>query len=121
MANTKPLVETIIPNRFYEVTYLVASDLTSSELATIHDEVNTLIGRHSGTIKNTDDWGKRDLAYPIKDAGKTYREGTYTHLLIEMPANKTQKLARELELKRGLLRNLIVQVDAPQEDKKATK
>lgn len=107
----KPLVTATPRSRFYEVTYLVGSDITSSELATLRDEVVTLVGKNQGAIKNTEDWGKRDLAYPIKKAGKTHREGTYTHLLIEMSADKTQKLARELELKRGILRHLIVQVD----------
>lgn len=116
----KPLVKTTPRSRFYEVTYLVGSDITSSELATLRDEVATLIGKNQGTIKNTEDWGKRDLAYPIKKAGKTSKEGTYTHLTIEIPADKTQKLARELELKRGILRHLLVQVDNILEQKEVS-
>lgn len=112
----KPLVKAVEKNRNYEITYLVGSDVTSSELATLRDEVVTLIGKNKGTIKNTEDWGKKDLAYPIKKAGKVHKESTYTHLLVTLPTAKVQKLARELELKKGLLRHLIVQVDQVEEN-----
>lgn len=107
----KTLVKPVVPTRKYEVTYLVSSGLTSSELTAVRDEIATLVGKYKGKISETEDWGKKALAYVIKAGDKSHNEAFYTHLVVEMPANQMPKLDKELQLKKEVIRSLIVKVD----------
>ena len=107
----KTLTKKVVPDRTYEVTYLVSSGLTSSELTAVNDEVIALVGKYKGKVKETQDWGKKPLAYVIKKDGKDVNEAYYTHLIIEMKADKAPALTRELELKKAIVRSLVVKVE----------
>ncbi len=102
------LVKKKSPQREYELTYVVGSGYTTAELNSLHDSIVALIGKNDGSINQTIDWGKKSLAYPIKKDGKTHVEGTYTHLEIKMPAGKVAALNREIDLKKEILRSLLV-------------
>jgi small subunit ribosomal protein S6 len=102
------LIKKIIPERKYEVTYLVNAGLTSSELNTLRDEMVSLVGKYKGKIVETNDWGKKELAYPIKHHGRTLTEAIYTHLVVELSANKVNDLTKEIELKKEIVRSLVV-------------
>ncbi len=104
----KILVKHQVAVRTYEITYLVGGSVTSSELAAIRDEVVALVGKYAGKIQDTQDWGKKDLAYPIKDEGKTHTEAYYTHLVAEIAADKIAKFTQELEMKKGIIRDLVI-------------
>lgn len=107
----KSLVEKVVPTRNYEVTYLVNSGLTSSELTAIRDEVASLVGKHKGKIVETEDWGKKTLAYVIKTGDKSHNEAFYTHLIVEMPASEMPKLDKDLQLKKEIIRSLVVKAE----------
>lgn len=107
----KSLVEKVVPTRNYEVTYLVNSGLTSSELTALRDEIATLIGKHKGKVIETEDWGKKNLAYVIKTGDKSHSEAFYTHLVVEMPANEVLKLDKDLQLKKEIIRSLVVKAE----------
>ena len=107
----KVLTKKVVPERSYELTYLVSSGLTSSELASVNDEVVTLVGKYKGKVKETQDWGKKQLAYVIKKDGKDINEAYYTHLVIELAADQMPALTRELELKKAIVRSLVVKLD----------
>ena len=115
------LVKKQVPQRIYELTYLVNSGLTSSELASMRDEIVTLIGKYKGKVRETEDWGKKTLAYNIKMDGKTHNEAFYTHVIMEMKADAMPKFENELKLKKGIIRHLIVKTDEVVEDKKTEK
>jgi small subunit ribosomal protein S6 len=94
--------------REYELTYLVGTGYTTTEINSIQDEVVALIGKNGGEITETTDWGKKSLAYPLKKDAKTYTEASYTHLIIKLPPEKAQTLTRAVELKHQILRALLV-------------
>ncbi|MBQ6154916.1 30S ribosomal protein S6 [bacterium] len=102
------LVKKEQPVREYELTYLVGSAYTTAEMNSLQDSIVTLIGKNGCEIVDTQDWGKKTLAYKIKKDGKAHSEAVYTHLVIKMAANKVQALARAVELKREVLRSLLV-------------
>ena len=106
----KTAVERQAPVRTYEITYLVSGGATSSELTAIRDEVITLVGKYAGKIQDTQDWGKKALAYAITSEGKTHTEAYYTHLIVKMAANKIVKFGQELALKKGIIRDLVIAV-----------
>ncbi len=108
------LVERQDEVRRYEVTYLVGAAYTTAEMNAIKDEVVSMVGRENGEIVETQDWGKKTLAYVIKKDGKRYSEAVYTHLIVKMPASKARALIRNIELKREVIRSLLVEaVETP--------
>ncbi|MCL2109998.1 30S ribosomal protein S6 [Microgenomates group bacterium] len=106
----KSLITKIVPERKYEITYLVSSGMTTSELNTVRDEMVSLVGKYKGKVVDTQDWGKKTLAYPIKHGGRTLTEAVYTHLVVALAANKVGELTKEIELKKEVVRSLVVGV-----------
>ena len=111
--------------RQYELTYLVGAAYTTAEINSIKDEIVSLVGRADGEIVETQEWGKKELAYVIKKDGKRYNEALYMHLIVKMPASKARDFIRSVELKREVIRSLLVEVDAsvaqPANDDKSEK
>ena len=68
----------------------------------------TLVGKNDGEIVDTQDWGKKSLAYKIQKDGKANVEGVYTHLVLKMPADKVLALSKSVDFKREILRSLLV-------------
>ena len=102
------LVEKQNPVRDYGLTYLVGTGYTTAEMNAIQDAVVSLVGKNEGKILETQDWGKKELAYPIAKDGHTYTEAVYTHVILQLPASRVRELARSIELKREVLRSLVV-------------
>jgi small subunit ribosomal protein S6 len=92
----------------YELTYLVGSGYTTTEMSSLQDEMVSLVGKNGGEILETANWGKRPLAYKIKKDGKTHTEAVYTQLVVKLPVENSQSLARNVELKKAVLRSLLV-------------
>ncbi len=57
-----------------------------------------------GKVVKQDDWGVRDLAYPIKHQTK----GFYVHFEFESEASTIQALDKALKIEEDILRYLIV-------------
>lgn len=94
--------------RQYELTYILPASYTSDEAAKIHTKIASAIDKLKGSLVSQEDWGKRELAYKIKHAGKSYTEGVYTHLVVELDRQHVASLERELMLNQQLLRYLLV-------------
>jgi small subunit ribosomal protein S6 len=94
--------------RQYELTYLVPGSLSSSEVSTINEAVLKLLKKHSIKLLSQEDWGKKDLAYPIKFKSKKNYEGFYTHMMLEGDSLKIGKFEKGLYLIQEVIRHLIV-------------
>ena len=97
--------------RLYELTYLLPTNMTDSQLSAAQKEVQTLIEKYTGEVVATQDWGKKDLAYKLKHQSKKYDQAVYTHLLIKFFPDKVQAFEKELLLNEELLRHLLVVSD----------
>jgi small subunit ribosomal protein S6 len=97
MASTRP----------YEITLVVRPDVDETGFATVVDKVKGWIAAGGGTVTQTDVWGRRRLAYPIKKL----TEGQYVLLLADLPAQIPVSLERDLRLSEEILRFLIVRAD----------
>jgi small subunit ribosomal protein S6 len=98
--------------RSYELTFLVPASLTTVDIAAANTAVLALIKKHGLTIKDQEDWGKKELAYPIRFAGKNEREAVYTHLVIEADVAKVQAFEKDLYLQENVIRHLLVLAEA---------
>lgn len=93
--------------RQYELVYITPPDTTEEALADLHQQVAAVVDRFKGTIDRTEAWGRRRLAYEIKN----HREGTYVLEVISGPAALTAELGRRLRVLDIVLRHLIVRID----------
>ncbi|MFW6229612.1 MAG: 30S ribosomal protein S6, partial [Halanaerobium sp.] len=53
--------------RDYETTFVLKPDLEDEEKQTILQRVKDAISDHEGEVTEVDAWGKKQLAYEIKD------------------------------------------------------
>ena len=93
--------------RQYELIYIVASDATEQQITDLHTQVEEIIGRYSGTLEKTDNWGRRKLAYEIGP----HKEGTYVLEHITGSGELMKEIDRRLRVSDQVIRHITVRVD----------
>ncbi len=93
--------------RQYELVYLVSPEVGEDGVGALHTQVDEIVTGLGGRIENTDNWGRRRLAYEI---GK-HKDGTYVVELVDGPPELVQELDRRLKVMDTVLRHLVVRVD----------
>ena len=90
----------------YEVAVLYHPDL-EIDLGKASTKVEKVFTDNGGKVVNTDNWGKRKLAYPIKKQDYA----VYVFYTVEMPAEGVQKVESTLNITDEVLRFLITRPD----------
>ena len=93
--------------RQYELIYIVASDATEQQITDLHTQVEEIIGRYSGKLEKTDNWGRRKLAYEIGP----HKEGTYVLESITGSGELMKEIDRRLRVSDQVIRHITVRVD----------
>ena len=93
--------------RSYELTLVISGSVKAEKRSPVLESINKKIAGFGGQVKTTDEWGLKDLAYPIAKQ----LSGWYAHLAIEMPSDGVAKLDKELKENENLLRHLIVKLE----------
>jgi len=93
--------------RHYEIVFLVHPD-QSEQVASMVDRYRALIEGKGGIIHRFEDWGRRQLAYPIKKAYKAH----YILMNIECDKDVVAELDNAFYYNDAVLRNMIMQRDA---------
>ena len=88
--------------RHYEVVILVHPD-QSDQVPGMLERYRTLIEKSNGTIHRQEDWGRRQLSYPIHKAHKAH----YLLMNIEVDAETLQELEGVFRFNDAVLRNMI--------------
>lgn len=98
--------ETAMPT--YELTFVLDPRLSDEETQALCDEYKQMIEAAGGRVEHRDDWGKRQLAYPI---GKL-EEGRYFlwHLSSDN-GNPTREVEHRMRQKEEVLRFLTVRTE----------
>jgi small subunit ribosomal protein S6 len=94
-------------NRQYELVYVVGSDATDQQIEDLHTQVAEIVGRFSGKLDRTENWGRRKLAYEIGP----HKEGTYVLEVITGSGELMKELDRRLRVSDQVIRHLTVRVD----------
>lgn len=89
--------------RHYEVVFLVHPD-QSEQVPAMIERYKTLIESDGGKIHRLEDWGRRQLAYPIQHLAKAH----YVLLNIECSAAVLAELESGFRFNDAVLRHLIV-------------
>ncbi|HXP00975.1 MAG TPA: 30S ribosomal protein S6 [Luteibacter sp.] len=92
--------------RHYEVVFLVHPD-QSEQVPAMIERYKTLIEGDNGKIHRLEDWGRRQLAYPIENLAKAH----YVMLNIEVSQNALNELETGFRFNDAVLRHLVIRRD----------
>jgi small subunit ribosomal protein S6 len=88
----------------YELVYIVRPDITDQDLGTVRADVKNRIAALDGVVEKEDAWGKRQLAFEIKD----FTEGHYTLVTIQLPPEEgPKKLREQLKIDERIIRYML--------------
>ena len=89
--------------RHYEIVFIVHPD-QSEQVPAMVERYKTLIEGQSGKIHRLEDWGRRQLAYPIQKLHKAH----YVLLNIECAQATLDELEHAFKFNDAVLRHLII-------------
>lgn len=89
--------------RHYEIVFLVHPD-QSDQVPAMIKRYKTLIKEHDGAIHRLEDWGRRQLAYPINKIHKAH----YVLMNVECNQKTLEELENSFRFNDAVIRNLIV-------------
>jgi len=92
--------------RHYEVVFLVHPD-QSEQVPAMIERYKALIETDGGKIHRLEDWGRRQLAYPIVNLAKAH----YVMLNIEVGQNALNELESGFRFNDAVLRHLVIKRD----------
>jgi small subunit ribosomal protein S6 len=92
--------------RHYEIVFLVHPD-QSEQVPAMIDRYKALIEADGGKIHRLEDWGRRQLAYPIENLAKAH----YVLLNIEVGQNALNELESGFRFNDAVLRHLVIKRD----------
>lgn len=92
--------------RKYETLLLISPDLTVEAQAEILATLQAIIIREQGKTLYMDDWGVKDLAYPVNK----YMRGHYIRLEYAAPGNCVAELERQINITDGVWKFVTVQL-----------
>ncbi|MDF9407051.1 MAG: 30S ribosomal protein S6 [Pelotomaculum sp. PtaB.Bin013] len=90
--------------RKYEVVFIIRPDLDEDKSTAVIDKFKDLIESQGGEVLKVDKWGKRRLAFEVKD----FREGFYVILHINAESKVSSELDRVFKITDEVLRHIIV-------------
>jgi len=89
--------------RHYEIVFLVHPD-QSEQVSSMIERYKTLVKNGNGIVHRLEDWGRRQLAYPINKAYKAH----YVLLNVECDNNTLKEIENSFRFNDAILRNLIL-------------
>ncbi len=89
--------------RHYEIVFLVHPD-QSEQVPAMVERYEGIILKRDGKIHRKEDWGRRQLAYPIQDVHKAH----YLLLNVECDNEALEELKNAFKFNDAILRNLIL-------------
>jgi len=93
--------------RHYEVVFLVHPD-QSDQVPGMIERYQGIIERGNGVVHRTEDWGRRQLAYPIAKIHKAH----YILMNVEVGQEAIEELESTFRFNDAIIRNLIIRRDA---------
>jgi len=94
--------------RNYEMVFILHPELDEEKLAASVEKVTNLINNNGGEVAKLDSWGKKRLAYEIKDL----HEGFYYLVEFRGTPDTAKELDRVLKITEEILRFMIIRKDA---------
>ncbi len=90
----------------YETIFIIDASLEEDAIKALQEKFVSLISAN-GTVESVDEWGKRRLAYEIKDRN----EGYYQLVSFKADPEFPKELDRQYKITDGILRTIIIRKD----------
>lgn len=94
--------------RHYEIVFLVHPD-QSDQVPAMIERYTAVITEAAGTIHRNEDWGRRQLAYPINNSHKAH----YVLLNVEAEYPAIEELETLFRFNDAVLRSLVIKMKGP--------
>ncbi len=94
--------------RKYEVMYIIRPDLDEEQTTAVIEKFQNLLTNQGATVTKTEKWGKRRLAYELKD----YLEGQYVVVQFESEAGAAAELERVMKITDEVIRDLVIRQES---------
>ncbi len=95
--------------RHYEIVFLVHPD-QSDQVQAMVDRYRAMIEEDGGKIHRLEDWGRRQLAYPINKIHKAH----YVLMNVECSQTVLDEMQSAFRFNDAVIRNLIIVRDGPE-------
>jgi small subunit ribosomal protein S6 len=92
--------------RHYEIVFIVHPD-QSEQVPAMIERYKTLVTGHGGSIHRLEDWGRRQMAYPIQKVHKAH----YVLMNIECDRETLGELEHAFKFNDAVLRHLTIKTD----------
>ncbi|MCL1078518.1 30S ribosomal protein S6 [Parashewanella spongiae] len=89
--------------RHYEIVFMVHPD-QSEQVPGMIERYTGIITDANGTVNRLEDWGRRQLAYPILELHKAH----YVLMNVEAPAESIEELETAFRFNDAVLRNMVM-------------
>jgi len=90
--------------RDYELVLIISPEVTDEDVPAALEKLSQFITDRGGAITEVNQWGRRKLAYPIKQ----FLEGNYVLTQFKIEPKMTAELEASLRLAEDFLRHLLV-------------
>ena len=97
--------ETKVQLRDYELVMLISPQVADDQVSGVVDRVTGYIKERGGAIAEVKPWGRRRLAYHIKD----FQEANYVQANFALDPQNARELESTLGLTEEVIRHLLVQ------------
>ncbi|MEM9256499.1 MAG: 30S ribosomal protein S6 [Pseudomonadota bacterium] len=94
--------------RHYEIVFMVHPD-QSEQVPGMIERYSATIQKDGGTVHRLEDWGRRQLAYPINKIHKAH----YVLMNVEATASAMDELTTTFRYNDAVIRNLVIRRDDP--------
>lgn len=95
--------------RHYEIVYLVHPD-QSEQVNAMADRYKAVITEGGGTVHRYEDWGRRQLAYPINKIHKAH----YILMNVEVSQETLNEIENLFRFNDAIIRNLVLKAKGPE-------
>lgn len=93
--------------RHYEIVFMVHPD-QSEQVPSMIERYQDIIKNDGGQVHRLEDWGRRQLAYPINKIHKAH----YVLMNVECGLEALNELKHSFRFNDAVIRNLVLSVDA---------
>ena len=93
--------------RHYEIVFIVHPD-QSEQVPAMIERYRAQVAQHGGQIHRLEDWGRRQMAYPIQKIHKAH----YVLMNIECDQETLDELEHGFKFNDAVLRHLTIRMDA---------
>jgi small subunit ribosomal protein S6 len=94
--------------RDYEMVLVINPELDEEKFNATLNNVSQLITDVGGVVSDVKQWGKRRLAYPIKQ----FSEGNYVLTQLKLKPTLNREMEAKLQISEDILRHLLVQLSS---------